>query len=235
MQDSMSDKPQPGIIALAGGAEFMESMDEVDNFLLRLLGKDPKVVILPTAAAREDPRKAARNGIKHFRRLGVRSEAIMVVDHRSANDPNLTAMLLDANMVYICGGSPAYLLSVLKESSIMDGMLRRYEEGVAITGSSAGAMVLCEKMHAPRDNAPWVDSIGLVKGIAVLPHFERAAPKRISEALNSAPGGIKLCGIDEGTAAVYYNGRWTAVGPGRVTLLSSRESRSYNNGQSFQI
>ncbi len=235
MQDSIADKSRPGVIALAGGAEFMESMDEVDDFILRLLGRDPKIIILPTAAANENPRKAARNGIKHFRRLGARSEALMVVDLSSANDPEIVAKLSDADMVYMCGGSPAYLLSVLKGSAVMDAMLKRHEEGVTVAGSSAGAMVLCEKMHAPRDGASWVDGIGLVKGIVALPHFDRATPERVSEMLNSSPDGIGLCGIDEGTAAVYYNGEWKAVGPGQVTLLAKDGKRSYSSGQSFQI
>ena len=64
-----------GLIALIGGNEFRPDCEPMDRALLARLDAELKVVILPTAAAHENPRLAADNGVRYFRRLGAQAGA----------------------------------------------------------------------------------------------------------------------------------------------------------------
>ena len=61
------------LIALIGGNEFRPNCEPMDRALLARLAAEPIVVILPTAAAHENPRLAADNGVRYFRRLGAQA------------------------------------------------------------------------------------------------------------------------------------------------------------------
>ena len=58
-----------GVVALMGGNEFREDCIPLDQELLSLAKQPHRVVIVPTAAAFENPRKAAENGIRYFELL----------------------------------------------------------------------------------------------------------------------------------------------------------------------
>ena len=62
-----------GLIALTGGNEFRSDCEPMDRALLARLATEPIVVIVPTAAAHENPRLAADNGVRYFRRLGTQA------------------------------------------------------------------------------------------------------------------------------------------------------------------
>ena len=64
-----------GLIALIGGNEFRPDCEPMDRALLARLPAGPKVVIVPTAAAHENPRLAADNCVRYFRRLGAQAGA----------------------------------------------------------------------------------------------------------------------------------------------------------------
>ena len=63
--------------------------------------------------------------------------------------------------------------------------------------------------------------LGLVPGLAVIPHFETFGQGWVASARNALPDAT-LVGLDERTAAVWTpDGVWRAMGPGRVTVIGS--------------
>src|SRR2546426_18013 len=74
-------------VGLVGSGEFTAAMAEIDRTILGKIGGAPHVVILPTAAAGENPRSWAVRGIEHFEALGARSVALMVLDREDAENP----------------------------------------------------------------------------------------------------------------------------------------------------
>ncbi len=139
---------RPGTLALIGGAEFQPGNEAVDRHLVARAGLEKtRGVILPTAAARENPNLAARNGTRWFQSLGIAMENVMIVDKATADDPNFVAAIERANFFYLLGGDPGYLLETLRDSKTWRVIERKYRDGQAvIAGSSAGAMVLCKWM-----------------------------------------------------------------------------------------
>jgi len=222
------------LVALVGGDEFRPPAAEVDRYVIRRLGrKEPLVAILPTAAAPENARLAAENGVRHFHGLGVDAAALMVVDSPSANDPQLVAQLDGVDLVYLAGGDPRYLLDTLRDSLVWRRVSSGLEAGLAIAGSSAGAMVLGETMHFRGER---IEALGLLPGICVLPHFERWGADALPGLLDSSrERGLTLLGIDGATGCVGWGREWEVVGPGAVTVIRAGRSEVFRGGRRIEL
>ena len=124
-----------GILLLEGGCEFQGKMEEPDRKALVLAGgKIAKVVIIPTAAAPDNNSKRAGNiAMKWFRTLGARDiSSLPIIDKKSADDPELSAKLNGASLIYILGGFPGYLDHTLKKSRCLNALLDAYEKGAVL-------------------------------------------------------------------------------------------------------
>jgi cyanophycinase len=227
-----------GLIALAGGNEFRDNCKTMDRYLLEQIEHQPaRVVILPTAAVKGSPRMAAENGVRYFKMLGADASAAMVITHEDANNPELFAAAKDADMVYIAGGDPWYLLEVLRDSALLLEMLSVYGRGGIIAGSSAGAMVLAEKMRT-ENSVSWIDSLGVVKSVGVLPHHQNAAQEAVKRLHTQLEPSVSILGIDEATACVQHNTEpndWLVVGIGGVTVYTGASAMRYPSGQRFSL
>ncbi|HET9090882.1 MAG TPA: Type 1 glutamine amidotransferase-like domain-containing protein [Acidimicrobiales bacterium] len=210
----MSAEPAPGAttgpLALVGGAEWRDGAD-FDAELLERCGSD-EVVVLPTAAAYERPEKAVEWATRWFGSLGARVRPLMVLRHEDALSPEAAAVVSEARFVYLGGGSPLHLRSVLKASPLFDALSAAWHGGAVVAGSSAGAMVLCDPMVDPRGGAFTV-GLGLVEQMAVVPHHEPGGGHLLWRTLELAPPGIAVAGIPERTALVREpTGTWRAAG-----------------------
>ena len=221
-----------GAIALVGGDEFRPGCEGMDRAVLEASGAaSPSLLVLPTAAARENPALAAANGVRHFAALGADAGSLMVTERAHANDEGLLAPLESADVVYLTGGNPAHLLDVLSGSLLLERLLEANRRGAVLAGSSAGAMVLGEWMRF----RGWRRALGVVPGVAVLPHHERAGPDTVAaELAESAPEGILALGIDGKTGCLGAPREWRVVGEGGVTVYRVGEWRRYAAGTIVQ-
>ena len=118
---------------------------------------DPiRVVIVPTAAGRGQPDRAAANGVDAFRRraavLGLPAtvEAARVVDRSSAADPRYVDMITRADLIHVPGGDPDLIPTVLNGSPALDAIRDAWLRGAVLAGASAGAMALAEWTWTPQ-------------------------------------------------------------------------------------
>ncbi len=220
-------------IALVGGDEFRAPAAAFDRRLLSLANRTPaSVAILPTAAAAENPDLAAANGIKHFRSLGAEPYAVSIHDAATANDERLVNELRHADIVYFTGGNPTHLLESLKGSAAWSCLLELRQQGVILAGSSAGAMVLGERMsYGGRD----MDGLALLPCIVVLPHFERTSEERVERLRSSLPPNLAILGIAGATGCVRHEGEWLVEGPGEVTLIAKSGAEVFAAGTRFRL
>ncbi len=226
---------RPGTLALIGGAEFRPGNEAVDRHLIARAGLEKtRGVILPTAAARENPNLAARNGTRWFQSLGIAMENVMIVDKATADDPNFVAAIERANFFYLLGGDPGYLLETLRDSKTWRVIERKYRDGQAvIAGSSAGAMVLCKWMTD--FHGGFTPALDLAPSpCAIAPHFN---PKTRARVLwQNLPEGAHLLGIAEKTGAVFEGEDWIVIGPGEVTVVErDGKMKSFANGERFRL
>ncbi len=226
-----------GQIALVGGDEFRPGCEEMDREIMQASGKDPataqvKVVVVPTAAV-TGPAKAGNDGATHFGALGGDASRLMLLERSQAEDPDFFAPATLANVVYFTGGSPDHLLETVRESPFWAALLASVEGGSVLAGSSAGAMVMGSMMRRPSAGG-WVEALGLVPGIAVLPHHERRGQAETSKELQqSAPSGLTFLGIDARTGCLGTPGNWRVVGFGRVTVYQGSEWQVFNPGETL--
>ena len=203
-----------GSLALVGGGEWQKGCD-FDRDLLAESGTD-EVLVLPTAAAYEQPQAAVDTATAWFGDLGAKVRPLMVLKRHEAEDAEVAAIARAAKFIYIGGGSPLHLRSVLKDSALWTALCEAWQEGAVLAASSAGAMAVCDPMIDPRGGA-YTLGLGLVTQLAVLPHADAWSHDKFRRTLELLPSGTRLVGIEEHTAVIRSpEGTWRTEGPGAV-------------------
>ena len=219
-------------ISLAGGAEFGGEMAALDRRALKSTGgSDIVVSLIPAAAAPDNNHdRAGAKGVEWFRKLGVaEAQSLPLIDRTSADHPEVVAALRKSDLIYLLGGFPEHLAKTLNGSQAWEAIQTALENGGVISGSSAGAMVLCEHFYDPqRDNI--LPGLNLIPGACILPHhntFGKAWAPRLKRML---PGAI-LIGIDERTGLFREEGRskWQVLGRGSVMIYQEDQAIEFGN------
>jgi cyanophycinase-like exopeptidase len=226
-----------GRIGLHGGGEYQNGDEPFLDALIaaagetakgRLDGGDPatdalRMVILPTAAARGRPDRAAAMGIAALTgradRLGqpFRVDVAAVIDAASANDTANAELLAAADLIHLPGGDPDLIPEILAGSPALKAIRAAGQRGAVIAGASAGGMALADWTWTPKGG---VRGLGFVAGLALVPHYDDVRRTAWQQALDRlAPGGIGYLGLDERTGAISDGAtpggrRWRVSGPG---------------------
>ena len=230
-----------GPIALHGGGEFLPGDERFLDALLAaaaaakvhraaalvggpdVLGHtavaDPiHVVILPTAAARGLPDRAAATAVEAFERrgmatgTGVRTDTARIVDDVSAEDAKTVGLLSSADLIYLPGGDPDIIPRVLGATPAGFALGAAHRDGAVIAGASAGAMALAEWSWTP---AGGILGLGFVIGLAVVPHYDDIRRLSWQSSLGKvAPTGIGYLGLDERTGVISSGSGWRVAGQG---------------------
>lgn len=216
-----------GTIVLEGGAEFGGGMAAPDRRSLELAGGlNAPVVIIPTAAAPDNNhQRAGQNGRRWFESLGATNVQVLpLIDANSAGDPGIVAALETARLIYLLGGFTHYLGQTLRGSLAWEAILVAYASGAVVSGSSAGAMVLCEYYFNPSAGEVMA-GLGLVPNACVLPHHNTFGQRWAAGVRELLPQSL-LIGIDEGTGMMDDgpDGSWSVYGVGGVTLYDPDKS-----------
>lgn len=220
-----------GSIALVGSGEYTDAMNETDRVLLAALPvAQPHVVVIPTASGLEPGMSEVWNtrGVAHFAKLNARVTPLHITEREHCYDDAIVQTLSEADFFYFSGGNPNYVVETWHDTPAWGALVLRWQNGAALAGCSAGAMMLGAFTIRVRDamtgNTPkWVPAMGLVHGVAVLPHFDRmrsfVGNDAFRDILKSAPAHVTVVGIDEDTALVKLRGMWQVMGRQTVTLF----------------
>jgi cyanophycinase len=211
-----------GVVALVGGAEWQEGCT-FDRALLEA-AQTTDVLVLPTAAAYEHPDRAVATAQAWFEKQGAKASGLNVLRRPDAEDEANAAAVRQARFVYLGGGSPLHLRSVLKDTLVWDALVHAWQDGAVIAGSSAGAMVLTDPMVDPRGGA-FTLGLGLVEQLAVIPHFNSWSHDKAHRTIALATKGIPVVGIPEQTALIRdRDGEWRSEGVGDVAVFVNGEA-----------
>jgi cyanophycinase len=233
-----------GPVALHGGGEFLPG-DE--PFLRKLLDAASiaadaraghaaaiRVVVVPTAAARQNPDAASRFGTSAFQRVAdadggrpVHIETARVVDAISAEDPGTASRLADADLIYLPGGDPDVIPTLLPTSGAWRAMDAARQRGAVMAGASAGAMGLCQLTWTPDGIRI---GLGVVRGLVVFPHADAESwASRTAWFEMAATARVGVLGIGERTGVIspahpdrHGNGAtatWQVIGEREVRWL----------------
>jgi cyanophycinase len=215
----------PGPLALVGGDELSPGNEPQDRVLVQAAGGGPAFV-LATAAARHRPDLAVENARRWFGGLGLDVEELSATKRSHVGSAEMAERARAGRFFYLIGGDPGIVPSLLAGSAVWRAIVDAWRDGAALGGSSAGAMALGEwtlvRERMPGDHRRrYVDALGLVPNVAVLPHFDTFGDRWVESAQAAAPrDDVVLVGPDERTAAVWRDGEWTVLGAGGVTIIS---------------
>ncbi len=215
----MSASTARGVLCLQGGRELTPPCEKMDAAVLAR-ASSRVIVIAGAARVGSDYAGASARTVAHYRRLGV--EVSVVPDPREHPNGALAALTDDVGLIVMPGGSPGGLLDVL---TVVDGgsigtrLIELWNSGAAISGASAGAMVMCAVTMRPDRNGGVANGLGLVNGIAV-PHWTPGSERRwdLPDAL--------VWGLPECGGVLIDGDQMTAVGQGEPSIRLANEWRS---------
>ncbi len=219
-------------------------MAEFDLGLLGVTGRPrPRVAIIPTASfpdGEEVFQRWAAMGVEHFSALGAEVEPVLVRDRSSADDAAHAQAVGEADVVYLSGGKPQYLISMLDGTRLGAAIVAAHDRGALVAGCSAGAMVLASRqLDFRRRLLPWPlkwrAGLGFVHGAVVIPHYDAWPEPMTALMALQAPRDMVVLGIDGETAVVGRDGSWQVHGAARVTLWRGRHRERYRAGEVFRI
>lgn len=176
-----------GPIGLLSSDEFTPAARDFDRALLGA-ARGARIAVVLCA----DHRNAilnARNARDYFAGLGAVAEPLDI-----AHDPDATLpRAIDADIIYIAGGGPDELLRCL-HAPLGGALLDAWRDGVALAGSSAGAMALCEHCLIPTQGAPrptqWARGLGPLCDIGLAVHASERSRDWLAQIASSAPAAL---------------------------------------------
>jgi cyanophycinase len=194
--------------------------------------------VLATAGARQGAAQAVRNAKAWFADLGATVEELPATRRSHVSDPANAALAATGRLFYLVGGDPGIVPKILAGSPVWDAIVAAWQRGAALAGSSAGAMALGE-WTLIRDRMPgddrrrYADALGIIPRVAVVPHFDTFGHRWVDSALEHAPEGAVLLGLDERTGAVWQEKRWRVLGDS-VTVITASERRAFRPGDGIE-
>jgi cyanophycinase len=189
-----------GWLALVGGHEWTDGCRPIDELLLKETGAK-EVLIVPTAAAYEQPHKVIDVATEYFAELGVKVKALDVLNRQAAADKAAVKAIKAAKLVYFGDGSPLHLRSVFKDTPAWDALVAAWNDGVAIAGTGAGAMALGDPMVDPRGGA-FTLGLGLLPSMAAMTKTHDWHHETKRRTIQLATKDVPLVAVDDATAVM---------------------------------
>jgi cyanophycinase len=206
-----------GWLALVGGHEWTDGTRPVDEFLIKESGAK-EVLVVPTAAAYEQPQKVVAAASAYFGDLGVKVKAADVYGRTAATDKANVKAVRAAKLVYFGDGSPLHMRSVFKDTPWWDALVEAWNDGTSVAGTGAGAMVLGDPMVDPRGGA-FTLGLGLLPSLAAMTKTHDWHDETKRRTIQLATKGLPLVAVDDATAALRSpKGEWSVLGVGAATV-----------------
>lgn len=230
-----------GSLALVGSGEFLPSTEDVDRALVSFdSATPPRVAIIPTAAGQEGPDSINRwinLGVDRYAELGAQPIPVPAIDSAAANDPELASLVDGCDLIYFSGGDPTYVTETMRDSLVWESVLRAWQNGAALAGCSAGAMMMGSVTASPRSTGIH-EGLGVFRRLCVIPHFDRIdrfSSGLLDQVLDAVPVGTVVVGVDEHTGLVHDGAAWTVRGQQSVWVFESGERTNYDTGDTVPL
>ena len=188
------------IVAIGGGG-FGRSLGslKIEKYIISLVDKvRPKICFIPTASGDNDLYKL--NFYRAFSKLNCITTHI---DFFSRTE-NLENKVNSQDIIYVGGGNTKSMIAVWKEWNLHNILRKAYENGIVMSGVSAGAICWFDKgiTDSYFDRLEIIDCLGIVGGNAC-PHFDEEKEREpyVNEVIEKQI--IKSCICIEGNCALH--------------------------------
>ncbi len=222
----MASSNPSGYLLIIGGAEEKEGECTILKRFMAISG-GPSAKLVVMTAATEQPEEVGREYVEAFARIGAPNVSVLDLENREeADSASAAAAIAAADGVFFTGGDQQRIIELLRGTDAGATLHRRYDEGLAIAGTSAGAAMMADPMIVQGESGtnPNREIVELGPGMGFLPntiicmHFAtRARSGRLLAAVARHPGHLGI-GIDENTALVVQGRKFEVIGDGAVYL-----------------
>lgn len=226
----MSDPARRSLLIIGGAEDKVGRVTILRRFVRLAGGRKSRIVIIPTASS--VPEEVVEVYSTVFSRLGSpQIDAVNPPDRAHSSDADLQELIDGATGIFLSGGNQLRLSQLIVGTPLGAAILRAYERGAVIAGTSAGASIMSQFMISmgdegvtPRQRSSQLTAgLGLLPGVIIDQHFDqRARYGRLLSLVASSPSLLGM-GIDEDTAAEITDGtELTVVGSGAVFVVDAR-------------
>ena len=215
--------PGPGAAIVIGGGGDQPAI--VKRIIELSGGPAARILVMPISTEQENPGQAMA---AYFREHGAKNVGIWLPQPRERVDDDFSlSELRDARGFYFSGGDQTRGMGLLRGTKALEVIRKRWREGAAIAGSSAGAALMSKVMidgadpKGPISPGRFTTSEGLgVTGNWITDqHFlARTRMQRLINVLLDNPG-YRGMGVDERTAAIIQGDTIEVIGQGQVVLF----------------
>jgi len=223
---------------LLGSGEFEPWSHDVEDRALEHATGDGSVRILPTASATEGDAvfdRWAKMGLDHYGEWGVAAEVLAVKTRDDALREDVAEGIGDASIIYFSGGKPQHLAGVLRDTPLLDAIVRAMDRGAVWAGCSAGAMVVSRARDGARGGSSWLFGLGLVPNVSFGVHWDRfgKVPGAAWWMTSRVPDDTWFVGIDERTAILGDGERWEVFGSRSADVRGPTGRGTFTAGERF--
>lgn len=235
--------PKGKLFIIGGG-------DRSDNLMKQVLSvadltKKDYIVVLPMSS--EEPDSSFIFFKTQMLKLTTNPIVMFNFNKETAQNKTLTDSLQKAKLIFISGGDQTRFMNIVQNTPIKTAIKKAYENGSTISGTSAGAAVMSEKMitgnqklqkeysgtfdNIRYDNLETSEGLGLIKTAIIDQHFlKRNRYNRLLTALVEFPT-LTGIGIDEATAIIVRNNQVEVAGDSEVIVVRNPKgiSKAKNN------
>lgn len=225
--------PKGKLFIIGGGNRSDELMKEVLS--VAELSKKDYILVLPMSSEQPD------SSFLFFKTQMVKltSNPIVMLNfsRETAQNKTLADSVQKAKLIFITGGDQVRFMNVVQNTPVKTAIQKAYENGSTISGTSAGAAVMSEKMitgnqklqkqysgtfdNIRYDNLETSEGLGLLKTAIIDQHFlKRNRYNRLLSALVEFPA-LSGIGIDESTAIIVRNNQIEIAGESEVIVVKN--------------
>ncbi|MFW0738769.1 cyanophycinase [Flavobacterium sp. T12S277] len=233
-----------GKLFIIGGGDRSDALMKQVLSVADLSQKD-YIVVLPMSS--EEPDSSFIFFKTQMVKLTPHPIVMLNFNKETAQNKRLADSLQKAKLIFISGGDQTRFMNVVQNSPVKTAIQKAYENGSTISGTSAGAAVMSEKMitgnqklekeysgtfdNIRYDNLETSEGLGLLQTAIIDQHFlKRNRYNRLLSALVEFPA-LTGIGIDESTAIIVRNNQIEVAGESEVIVVKKPKGilKSKNN------
>lgn len=226
-----AQSPKGKLFIIGGGDRSDALMKQVLS--VSELTKNDFIAVLPMSS--EEPDSSFIFFKTQMVKLTPNPIVMLNFNKETAQNKKLTDSLQKAKLIFISGGDQTRFMSVVQNTPIQTAIQKAYQNGSTISGTSAGAAVMSEKMitgnqklqkeysgtfdNIRYDNLETAEGLGLLQTAIIDQHFlKRNRYNRLLSALVEFPS-LTGIGIDESTAIIVRNNQIEVAGESEVIVV----------------
>ncbi len=226
-----------GRLVIIGGGEDKTGRCSILQKVVELSGGNRAHIAVVTVAT-QNPKEQGNRYTEIFQSMDVAEVNTVNIQMREdANDLANIEILKEASCIFFTGGDQLRITSLMGGTQGYEVLQKKYEMGIVICGTSAGASAMSETMitSGKDDDTPrkctlkMAPGLGLLKGVIIDQHFaQRGRIGRLLLAIAQNPNMIGI-GIDEDTGVIVMpNATLKVIGSNGVTILDGKDCTMTN-------